>query len=174
MHKYMATHIHTTFVLHVHLTSDKGLISLTNNNSREKCSPFMNLLNSSSVKGGAGGTHTKAFFCACVNARWEQCAGAALMWWEKDTALAWLMPTNTATQRITLDHSRFSLWGSPKSLSIHGYSRPIKARDRNNKSRERSYTVSQTGHKYWKYCKDWNTVHSYTFPATDSLQIAFE
>lgn len=26
----------------------------------------------------------------------------------KDTALAWLMPTNTATQRITLDHSRFN------------------------------------------------------------------
>lgn len=37
------------------------------------------------------------------------------------------MPTKTATQRITLDHSRFSLWGSPNRLSIHGYSNPIRA-----------------------------------------------
>lgn len=45
----------------------------------------------------------------------------------KDTALAWFMPTNTATQRMTLDHSLFSLCGSPRWLSIHGYSKPINA-----------------------------------------------
>lgn len=43
----------------------------------------------------------------------------------KDTALAWLMPTKTATQRITLDHSRLNLCGSPRRLSMQGYNSPI-------------------------------------------------
>lgn len=43
----------------------------------------------------------------------------------KDTALAWLIPTNTATQRITLDHSRLNLCGSPRRLSMQGYNSPI-------------------------------------------------
>lgn len=46
---------------------------------------------------------------------------------QKDTALAWLIPTNTATHRITLDHSRLNLWGSPSLLSMQGYSTPIMA-----------------------------------------------
>lgn len=49
------------------------------------------------------------------------------MLWEKDTALAWFMPTKTATQRMTLDHSLLSLWGSPRRRSIQGYSKPISA-----------------------------------------------
>lgn len=45
----------------------------------------------------------------------------------KDTALAWLMPTKTATQRMTLDHSLLNLWGSPRRWSMQGYSSPITA-----------------------------------------------
>lgn len=45
----------------------------------------------------------------------------------KDTALAWLMPTKTAMQRMTLAHSRLNLWGSPRWLSMQGYSRPTTA-----------------------------------------------
>lgn len=46
---------------------------------------------------------------------------------QKDTALAWLMPTKTATQRMTLAHSLLNLWGSPRWLSMQGYSRPTTA-----------------------------------------------
>ena len=45
----------------------------------------------------------------------------------EDTALAWLMPTNTAMQRITLAHSLLNLCGSPSWLSKHGYNRPTTA-----------------------------------------------
>lgn len=45
----------------------------------------------------------------------------------KDTALAWLMPTNTATQRITLDHSLLNLCGSPRRRSMQGYKSPMMA-----------------------------------------------
>ena len=46
--------------------------------------------------------------------------------YKKDTALAWLMPTKTATQRMTLDHS--PLWldtVSPRRRSQNGYNKPI-------------------------------------------------
>lgn len=46
---------------------------------------------------------------------------------EKDTALAWFMPTKTATQRITLDHSLLNLCGSPRCLSMQGYNNPMAA-----------------------------------------------
>lgn len=55
----------------------------------------------------------------------------------KDTALAWLMPTNTATQRITLDHSRLNLCGSPRRRSMQGYSRPIIAARRQSETNKR-------------------------------------
>lgn len=45
----------------------------------------------------------------------------------EDTALAWLMPTNTATQRITLDHSLLNLCGSPRRRSMQGYKSPMTA-----------------------------------------------
>lgn len=45
----------------------------------------------------------------------------------KDTALAWLMPTNTAMQRMTLAHSRLNLCGSPRWLSRYGYNKPTTA-----------------------------------------------
>lgn len=37
------------------------------------------------------------------------------------------MPTNTAMQRMTLAHSRLNLWGSPRWLSMQGYSSPTTA-----------------------------------------------
>lgn len=45
----------------------------------------------------------------------------------EDTALAWFIPTKTATHRITLDHSLLNLCGSPRCLSMHGYNNPIAA-----------------------------------------------
>lgn len=48
----------------------------------------------------------------------------------KDTALAWLMPTNTAMHLMTLAHSLLNLWGSPRWLSMQGYSRPTTAAER--------------------------------------------
>ncbi len=48
----------------------------------------------------------------------------------KDTALAWLMPTKTAMQRITLAHSRLNLCGSPRWWSKQGYKRPTTAEER--------------------------------------------
>lgn len=45
----------------------------------------------------------------------------------KDTTLAWLMPTNTATHLMTLAHSLLNLCGSPKWLSRQGYRRPTTA-----------------------------------------------
>lgn len=50
----------------------------------------------------------------------------------KDTALAWLMPTKTAMQRITLAHSRLNLCGSPRWWSKQGYKRPTTAEEREN------------------------------------------
>ena len=50
----------------------------------------------------------------------------------KDTALAWLMPTNTATQRITLDHSRLYLSGSSRWLSRMGYISPTNTENNQN------------------------------------------
>lgn len=62
----------------------------------------------------------------------------------KDTALAWLMPTNTATQRITLDHSRLNLCGSPSRLSMHGYNRPISAEETKRVNMEQHNLVHYT------------------------------
>lgn len=41
------------------------------------------------------------------------------------------MPTNTATQRITLDHSLLNLCGSPRRWSMQGYKSPMKAAEEN-------------------------------------------
>lgn len=50
--------------------------------------------------------------------------------WKKDTALAWLIPTNTAIHLMTLDHS--PLWESGLLIdrwrSRHGYRSPINTR----------------------------------------------
>lgn len=55
---------------------------------------------------------------------------------EKDTALAWFIPTKTATHRITLDHSLLNLCGSPRCRSMQGYNNPITAVNDNNKRRK--------------------------------------
>lgn len=75
------------------------------------------------------------------------------MLWEKDTALAWFMPTKTATQRITLDHSLLSLCGSPRRWSIQGYSKPINA--------EKTRVAFNRHHRSHRptYLKNDNSIH---------------
>ncbi len=62
----------------------------------------------------------------------------------KDTALAWLMPTKTAMQRITLAHSRLNLCGSPRWWSKQGYKRPTTAEERENISALNNSNSSKT------------------------------
>lgn len=48
------------------------------------------------------------------------------------------MPTKTATQRMTLAHSLLNLWGSPRWLSMQGYSRPTTAGKTRGNHRQRA------------------------------------